>query len=53
MIRIDGALVAEWAGEALEVQQAFEAAVLDLAAGVYIAKCIHSGNAYHLRMVKR
>jgi hypothetical protein len=53
LIRIDGALVAEWSGEALEVQQAFEAAVLDLAPGVYIAKCIHLGNAYHLRMVKR
>jgi hypothetical protein len=53
LIRIDGTLVAEWYGEALVVQQEFEAAILDLAAGVYIAKCINSGNAYHLRMVKR
>ncbi|HEX2898489.1 MAG TPA: T9SS type A sorting domain-containing protein [Bacteroidia bacterium] len=53
LIRIDGALVAEWAGAATEIQEAFETAVPELSSGVYIVKCVNAGKSFHLRMVRR
>jgi hypothetical protein len=53
LVRIDGARMLLLSGETLDVEQGFEAAVQDLAAGVYIVKCAMAGEAYHLKMVRR
>lgn len=52
LIRIDGAVVAEWSGDAATVAAAFEQAVGSVAAGVYVLDCRQDGRAYHLKMVK-
>ncbi|MFN8395615.1 MAG: hypothetical protein U0176_13325 [Bacteroidia bacterium] len=52
LIRIDGAVVAEWSGDGAAVEAAFEQAVGSIAPGVYVLDCRQDGRAYHLKMVK-
>lgn len=52
LIRIDGAVVAEWQGDGAAVEASFEQAVGAIASGVYVLDCRQASRAYHLKMVK-
>ncbi len=53
LMRIDGAQLLKLSGAAVDVQSDFEVAANELTAGVYILKCVHSGKAFHLIMVRQ